>query len=58
MKIREVFITATNLDAAADFYRDVLELPVNATPDRVRIDIGTSRLTLTSNSPTTTANSP
>lgn len=51
MKIREVFITATNLDAAADFYRDVLELPVDATPDRVRIDIGTSRLILTPGEP-------
>src|SRR5437660_5152260 len=47
MKIREVSITATNLDAAADFYRDVLRLPVDASPHRVRVDIGTSRLVIT-----------
>jgi len=46
MKIRQVTITARHLDAAAAFYRDVLQMPVEVQPDRVRITIGSSRLSI------------
>ncbi|MEU4316185.1 hypothetical protein [Nocardia sp. NPDC024068] len=51
MKIREVAITATDLDSVADFYRDVLQLPVSTTPGRVSVEIGTGRLVVTEGEP-------
>jgi catechol 2,3-dioxygenase-like lactoylglutathione lyase family enzyme len=47
MKILEVAITATNLDATAEFYRDLLELPVIRGPEGIAVDIGWSRLVVT-----------
>ncbi|MCM6773397.1 hypothetical protein NDR87_07925 [Nocardia sp. CDC159] len=47
MRIREVALTATDLRAQADFYRDVLRLPTEQSADRLRVDIGTSRLIIT-----------
>ncbi|MGV9679427.1 VOC family protein [Nocardia sp. NPDC003482] len=47
MHIREVTITATDLDENLTFYRDVLNLPVDTTPSGLRITIGTSRLVIT-----------
>lgn len=46
MKIREVTITARRPDAAAAFYRDVLQMPVQEHPDGVRVVIGSSRLSI------------
>lgn len=46
MKIHEVTITAQRLDAAAAFYRDVLQIPVEVQPDRVSVTIGSSLLNL------------
>lgn len=51
MKIREVTISTTDLDAAADFYRNTLRLPVATAPDRVTVDIGFSKLVLTRDAP-------
>ncbi|MEV6560632.1 VOC family protein [Nocardia sp. NPDC051756] len=47
MKIREVVISTTDLGAAADFYRNVLELPVVVGSDHVTVEIGRSRLVST-----------
>lgn len=47
MRIREVAISTTDLDAAANFYRAVLELPVVADGDHVTVEIGLSTLVLT-----------
>ncbi len=48
MRIREISITTTYLDTAEKFYRDVLEAPVEVRAGRVHVDIGASRLILTS----------
>ncbi|MFE9581801.1 VOC family protein [Nocardia sp. NPDC006044] len=47
MRIREVAISTTDLDAAAQFYRNVLELPVAVGDDHVTVEIGLSTLILT-----------
>ncbi|MFG3519927.1 VOC family protein [Nocardia nova] len=47
MKILEVELTTTHLAATAEFYRDVLELPVIAQPDGAVVEIGSSRLRVT-----------
>ncbi|MBF6330217.1 VOC family protein [Nocardia transvalensis] len=47
MRIREVTITATELGANAAFYREVLQLPVQASAERVQVGIGASRLVVT-----------
>ncbi|CAM4143464.1 hypothetical protein NONI108955_11525 [Nocardia ninae] len=44
MHIREVAIDTTDLDAAAEFYRDALRLPVAAEPERVTVQVGLSTL--------------
>ncbi|MFF3227478.1 VOC family protein [Nocardia suismassiliense] len=51
MKICEVAIDTTDLDAAADFYRNVLRLPVTAEPERVTVQVGLSKLVLTRGAP-------
>ncbi|WP_194837071.1 VOC family protein [Nocardia sp. XZ_19_369] len=51
MKIREVAIDTTDLDEAAEFYRDVLRLPVAAEPERVTVQVGLSKLVLTRGAP-------
>ncbi|MFC9435259.1 VOC family protein [Nocardia sp. NPDC057030] len=47
MRIREVTISTTDLDAAAEFYRNVLELPVVVGGDQVTVEIGLGTLVLT-----------
>ncbi|MFL4474746.1 VOC family protein [Paeniglutamicibacter sp. MACA_103] len=47
MKILNVSITVRDLEKAAQFYRDVLLLPVETTPTSAEVAIGSSRLTLT-----------
>jgi catechol 2,3-dioxygenase-like lactoylglutathione lyase family enzyme len=51
MKIREVVVTAHNLDAAATFYRDVLKMPVQEDPARVTVTVGHSRLVIVRGEP-------
>ncbi|MFI6046914.1 VOC family protein [Nocardia sp. NPDC051321] len=51
MKIREVTISTTDLDAAADFYRNKLGLQVAADAGRVTVNIGFSKLVLTPGAP-------
>ncbi|MGW0178280.1 VOC family protein [Nocardia sp. NPDC003345] len=51
MKIREVAITATDLDGVAAFYRDVLQLPVSTEAGRVSVEIGAGRLVVTEGEP-------
>jgi catechol 2,3-dioxygenase-like lactoylglutathione lyase family enzyme len=46
MKILNVSITVRDLAKAVPFYRDVLLLPVEATPAGAEVTIGSSRLTL------------
>ncbi|WP_146251297.1 VOC family protein [Nocardia tenerifensis] len=46
MRIREVAVSTTDLDAAADFYRNVPAFPVTAEPDLVTVEVGFSRLVL------------
>ena len=46
MQIRQVRITFGRLDQAANFYRDVLQLPVDAQPGRVTVRVESSRLIL------------
>ncbi len=46
MKIGQPALTVSRLDQAADFYRDVLELPVMAHDGRATVTIGSSRLVL------------
>lgn len=46
MKILNVSITVRDLATAVQFYRDVLLLPVEATPTGAEIAVGSSRLTL------------
>lgn len=48
MKILNVSITVRDLVKAVQFYRDVLLLPVEATPAGAEVTIGSSRLTLSS----------
>jgi catechol 2,3-dioxygenase-like lactoylglutathione lyase family enzyme len=47
MKILNVSITVRDLEKSAQFYRDILLLPVEATPTGAEVTIGSSRLTLT-----------
>lgn len=47
MKILNVSITVRDLAKAAQFYRETLLLPVEATPAGAEVAIGSSRLTLT-----------
>ncbi|MEV8143056.1 hypothetical protein [Specibacter sp. NPDC078709] len=47
MKIIDVAITVRDLTKAVQFYRDILLLPVKATPASAEVTIGSSRLTLT-----------
>ncbi|MGW5516126.1 VOC family protein [Nocardia africana] len=47
MKILEVELTTTHLAATAEFYRDLLELPVTTQPEGIVVDIGSSRLRVT-----------
>lgn len=47
MKILEVELTTTHLAATAEFYRDLLELPVTTDSDGIVVDIGSSRLRVT-----------
>ncbi|WP_378741824.1 VOC family protein [Nocardia brasiliensis] len=51
MRIREVAITTTHLDAVAEFYRDTLQLPVMVEPDRATVEIGLSKLVVTRGAP-------
>ena len=46
MKILNVSITVRDLAKAVQFYRDILLLPVEATPTGAEVAIGSSRLTL------------
>ncbi|MFB9163627.1 MULTISPECIES: VOC family protein [Arthrobacter] len=46
MKILNVSITVRDLEKAVQFYRDVLLLPVEATPAGAEVTIGSSRLRL------------
>ena len=46
MRILNVSITVLDLSKAVKFYREVLLLPVEATPDSADVTIGSSRLTL------------
>ena len=46
MRILNVSITVHDLSKAVKFYREVLLLPVEATPDSAGVAIGSSRLTL------------
>jgi len=46
VQIRQVRITVGRLDQAANFYRDVLQLPVDAQPGRVTVRVKSSRLIL------------
>lgn len=46
MRILNVSITVHDLSKAVKFYREVLLLPVEATPDSADVTIGSSRLTL------------
>ncbi|PPJ28776.1 hypothetical protein C5E45_30765 [Nocardia nova] len=47
MKILEVELTTTHLAATAQFYRDVLELPVVTLPDGIAVEIGSSIVRVT-----------
>lgn len=47
MKILNVSITVRDLAKAVQFYRDILLLPVEATPTSAEVAIGSSRLSLT-----------
>lgn len=47
MKILNVSITVCDVAKAAQFYRDILLLPVDVTPTGAEVVIGSSRLTLT-----------
>ncbi|GAA5065507.1 VOC family protein [Nocardia callitridis] len=51
MHIIEAVVTATDLEAAAGFYRGLLELPVTEHPDGIAIDIGSSRLIVVEGAP-------
>ena len=46
MKIGQASLTVSRLDQAADFYRDILELPVVARDGSATVTIGSSRLVL------------
>jgi len=48
LRIREISMTARSLPAAATFYRDVLQLPVDEQPGRVTVTVGQSRLIIAS----------
>jgi len=46
VKIRQVAVTVDRLDQAANFYRDVLQLPIHAQAEQVTVTVGSSRLIL------------
>jgi len=46
VKIRQVAVTVDRLDEAANFYRDVLQLPIHAQGEQVTVTVGSSRLIL------------
>ena len=51
MKIREVTVTVDSLSGAADFYGDVLRLPVEVGAGRAEVTVGSSRLVLRAGEP-------